>query len=181
MRNSPPGRRSPSTWPCQRARRSGSVIAAHRSSMSVSYRSSIRTTPTRLPIAGCPGCGYSDRVTGHLALLRWRFPRATSVCKASSRCSHRARYRPSHSSTSASGPGRRGVDPPLCLADIDQPGFPQHPQVPRDARASDWQQRCQFTRGCRTVGQGFQQRSPAFVGHCPQNSLHSREGNKMVT
>ena len=79
-------------------------------------------------------------------------------------------------------PGAKGVNPPLCLlADIDQPGFPQHPQVPRDARASDWQHRCQFTRGCRTVGQGFQQRPPAFVGHCPQNSLHSRERIKVVT
>src|SRR5205814_10469373 len=58
-RNSPPGRRSPSTWPHHRARRSGSVIADHRSSISVSYRSSIRTTPTpsadrRLPSSPAP-------------------------------------------------------------------------------------------------------------------------------
>ncbi|HEX2551388.1 MAG TPA: pseudouridine synthase, partial [Nocardioidaceae bacterium] len=50
--------------------------------------------------------GASGRVARHLALLRSRFPRATSVCSASSRCSHRARYPPSHSSTSASRSGR---------------------------------------------------------------------------
>ena len=52
--------------------------------------------------AGAPTC-----VAGHLVLLRSRFPRATSACRASSRCSHKARYRPSHSSISASGSGRR--------------------------------------------------------------------------
>src|SRR5215472_5017788 len=48
-RISPPGRRSPSTCPYQRAKRAGSVSADHRSSISVWKRSSIRTTP--LPFA----------------------------------------------------------------------------------------------------------------------------------
>src|SRR5205823_5892970 len=52
--------------------------------------------------AAAPTC-----VAGHLVLLRSRFPRAISVCRASSRCSHKARYRPSHSSISASGSRRR--------------------------------------------------------------------------
>src|SRR5579863_540179 len=52
--------------------------------------------------AGAPAC-----VAGHLVPLRSRFPRAISVCRASIRCCHRARYRPSHSSISASGSGRR--------------------------------------------------------------------------
>src|SRR5581483_4692767 len=46
-------------------------------------------------------------VAGHLVLLRSRFPRAISVCRASSRCSHKARYRLSHSSISATGARRR--------------------------------------------------------------------------
>ena len=50
----------------------------------------------------------STCVAVHLAaLLRSRLPRATSVCRAPSRCSHNARERPNHSSTSASGSGRR--------------------------------------------------------------------------
>src|SRR3954453_2519748 len=44
-RNAPRGKSSPATPANQRARRTGSVIADQRSSMSVSYRSSIRTTP----------------------------------------------------------------------------------------------------------------------------------------
>ncbi len=44
-RNSPPRRRSPSTSPSQRARRPGSVNADHTSSISVSKRSCMRTTP----------------------------------------------------------------------------------------------------------------------------------------
>src|SRR5215471_12106080 len=44
-RNSPPRRRSPSKSPSQRPRRRGSVRADHRSSLSVSKRSSMRTMP----------------------------------------------------------------------------------------------------------------------------------------
>jgi hypothetical protein len=56
---------------------------------------------------GAQDAGARTCVASHLVLLRSRFPRAISVCRASSRCSHKARYRPSHSSISASGCGRR--------------------------------------------------------------------------
>jgi hypothetical protein len=64
--------------------------------------------------------------------------------------------------------GPKRVDPPLSvLADVDQPRLPQHPQVPRHPRASNRQQRCQLTRGCRAAGQGLEHRPPALVRECP--------------
>jgi hypothetical protein len=36
--------------------------------------------------------------------------------------------------------GPQSVDPPLCLLpNFDQPGFPQHTQVPRYTWPGDWQ------------------------------------------
>src|SRR3954451_13837579 len=52
-------------------------------------------------------CAQAAKDVTHGLLLRSRFPRATSVCSASKRCSHLAGYGRSHSSTSASLSARR--------------------------------------------------------------------------
>ena len=52
--NSPPSRRSPWTFPYQRARRCESVIADQRSSISVSNRALMRTVPTPPTVCNVP-------------------------------------------------------------------------------------------------------------------------------
>jgi hypothetical protein len=106
---------------------------------------------------------------GHEVLLRSRFPRATSVCRASSRCSHRAQPLVNLGQRR----GAEAVHPSLrLLADVHQPGLPQHPQVPRHARPGNGQQGRQLARGGRAAGQGLEHCPPALVGQCPQDGFH---------
>ena len=69
--------------------------------------------------------------------------------------------------------GAKSVDPPLrLLANLDEPRLPQHPQMPLDPRAGNWQQRRQVARGCRAAGQGLEQRPPALVRQSSKNRFH---------
>ena len=175
-RNSPPSRRSPSTSPSQRARRRGSVSADHRSSISVSKRSSMRTMPVpsadrRLPrIRTTVPC-----LARHVVLLRSRFPRATSACRASSRPSHRTRYGTSHH---RAAPAARGGDRRPAAA---PPG--ERPRVPPPAST----RRCRDTPG-RAIGssaasspavagprdQCLEQGPTALVSECSNDCFHAR-------
>ena len=49
----------------------------------------------------------------------------------------------------------------------------QYPQVPRDTRTSNRQQRRQLARSGRAFGQGFQHCAPILVRQCAQNSFHA--------
>jgi hypothetical protein len=65
------------------------------------------------------------------------------------------------------------VDPPLAFtANIDETGFAEHAEVPRDPRACDRQQVSELPSRCRTVPEGVEDRSPAFVGECVQQRVH---------
>src|SRR5689334_13261443 len=171
-RNSPPRRRSPPTSPSQRPRRAGSVSADHRSSMSVSSDPPCAPRPCRRPWPECRECGC-------------RRPRRS--CRAPSFA-----FPPGHLGVQGVQPllpqgpvpaeplvhlgerlGPQAVHAPLGIAaDLDEPRFTQHPQVPRHPRAGDRQQGRQLACGGRPVGQGLEQRPPALVRNRPENSFH---------
>jgi hypothetical protein len=63
---------------------------------------------------------------------------ATSVCRAFSRCSHKAPVLAQPFIDLGERLGAKTVDTPLrLLAELDKPRFPQHPEMPRYPRASN--------------------------------------------
>src|SRR4051794_12875987 len=65
------------------------------------------------------------------------------------------------------------VDPALPIpAYLDQPGFPQHPKMPRHARTSDRERLGQLSRARRMSAQHLQNRSPALVRQRVQHRIH---------
>src|SRR3954454_1884613 len=66
------------------------------------------------------------------------------------------------------------VDPALRLrAYVDQPGLPQHPQMPRHARTGDRDRLRQLPRARRVIAQDLQHRSPALVRQGVQHRIHT--------
>src|SRR5262245_25937758 len=65
------------------------------------------------------------------------------------------------------------VDPALRVVTyVDQPGLPQHPQVPGHARTGDRERLGQLPRAGRMVAQDLQDRAPALVGQRVQHGIH---------
>src|SRR5262245_30886093 len=74
------------------------------------------------------------------------------------------------------------VDPALrVLAYVDQPGLPQHPQVPGHARTGDRECLGQHPRAGRMVAQDLQDRAPALVRQRVQHGIHVLQRNASVT
>ncbi len=147
----PPRRRSPSTSPSQRARRRGSVSADHRSSISVSKRSSMRTTPLPsadprlprmrpLPLMHCSSSACSfvrvspapPRCAGHPAAAPTR-PDTGPAIHRSRRAARGEDCRPA----AAPPGGPRRAPPPAARADAAIPldersaaAPPTHPRLP---------------------------------------------------
>jgi len=66
-----------------------------------------------------------------------------------------------------------GVDPALrVLAYVDQPGFPQHAEMPGHARASDRKSLGQLTRTRRAVAENPENRAPTLVCQRVQHGVH---------
>lgn len=72
------------------------------------------------------------------------------------------------------------VDPALCvLAYVDQPGFPQHPQVPGHSWARDRERLGQLSGTRRVLAENLQNSASALVSQSVQYGVH--DSNVTIT
>jgi hypothetical protein len=77
--------------------------------------------------------------------------------------------------------GPQAVDPPLrVLADLDQPGLAEHPQVPGHSGTSDRQQRGQLADCGVSSAQSFQHCPAAAIRQRVQHGIHALNVTDLV-